>query len=357
MSAGSWLHTPFLVSSLAVTSSAVSSYVYVDVDWTRKIAYLASREPGKCLIAVDFANETNPVLLNTIGSATTPATAGSTCVGVRLYNNGTRLALSIWGANKIEVWDLGADPRALNWSKLNAVTVSGPRRFDLEEVSAAQTRIYVGRTGGLSIIDIAEPAGTGGVTGNYTYAPGGAVNAVTYLGGHSIVASDLDASPIHDVDTAARTLNGALSSATADFTIPWFWGAARSLDGTLAYLSGFGGALLQLGGGGVSLVAKHKFVGGGIMRDATFSEKNGQPILYAIGSAKKIYRWDFSNSAAPVLTHATAINDVIRDGYGIRADAATDRAIVVTNGGMLYIIRTDQLDTASATDFSNNVLY
>ena len=356
MSAGNWMHTPYLVSKLVATDSASFSYVHLDVDWTRKIAYLASRQAGKCLTAIDFSDEANPTVLKVIGSATSPATGGSTCLGVRLYNNGTRLVLGVLGANLIEVWDLGANPAALNWTKLSSVTVAGPKRVDVEEVSPTLTRVYAAKTGGITSLDITEPAGTMVATGTYTYTPGGTMNDVTYLGSHLLTASDANAAPIHDVAISTLTLNGTFSTAAAAFTMPWFWSATRSLDGTLAYLGGVGGGFLQLSSGTMALVSKHAAVAPPV-RDSTFSIEGGQPVLYTIKNSRQLYRWNLASVSVPVLTHSTTVNDAVSGGYGIRVNAATMRGIVITNGGSFTVIRTDQLDAASATEISTHALY
>lgn len=356
-SAGSWVHAPFLISSLSGTSASPFSYVDMDVDWTRKIAYLASRESGKCITTVDFSDETNPVILNVLGTATTPSTAGNTCLGVRLYKNGTRMVLSSYGANKVEVWDLTSNPKTFaSWTKLSTLAVTNAKRFDLEEVSATQTRLYIGRRFAAIIADIAEPAGTASLTGTFNYVPDG-IESATYLGPNMIGSSSANGEPVQIINPTTMALTTTLNYSSTPIPAPYSWGSSRSADGTLAYVAGLGGAFLQLVSNNVTLSAKHITTGSGIIRDSNFTTESSKNILYSIFSTpKSINRWDMSNPSSPVLTHSTAIADTVREAYAIRSNGSLNRAIVVTNGGMIYLIRTDQLDAASATDVANSAL-
>ncbi|MBK9040836.1 MAG: hypothetical protein IPL83_17070 [Bdellovibrionales bacterium] len=100
----------FVLSSTKLASNSTNSYVDIDVDWDLNYAYLGSRFTSTCFQVVDFANILAPVVVKTIGSATTPSPTGNTCLGVKLFASNRRLIVTSNSGNRAEVWNLGTNP-------------------------------------------------------------------------------------------------------------------------------------------------------------------------------------------------------------------------------------------------------
>ncbi len=356
---GSWSHTPYMSALIDGTNFASFSYVAIDVDWENKIAYLASREPDKCLTAVDFSNENNPVVVKVIGTTTSPATTGGTCLGLRLYQGGKRLVLSVSGSSHLEVWDLGNDPKLFQWSRLSSIgSVTGARRIQVEYDNQSSTAtVYTTLRSGLAIYQITEPTGQISLSQVQDYGANN-LNEGVALGQHFVVGRDTSGSAILEANTTDLSDTTLINYSSVDFANGWFWTGSKSVTDSWIYLGGHGGVFLKLNGSQqFEVAARHKLTDGNTIRDSHFVIEDGKNILYTIESTvKRINRWDLS-SAQPQLTHSTVIDNSVKEGYGIRVDPTSKRAIVITNGGRFYILHTDNLDPATDAIRQNYSLY
>jgi hypothetical protein len=120
----------FVVSRTELTTFAPFSWVALDVDWARSLAYVGTRETGHCVAVIDFANEAAPSILRWIGD---PDTA---CLEVALLDPG-RLAVISTGSSALSLWSLGPDPRSAAPTLLDEQSVDGPRHFSVDRSGAA----------------------------------------------------------------------------------------------------------------------------------------------------------------------------------------------------------------------------
>jgi hypothetical protein len=128
----------FIVSQTLLSSFVGFTWVAVDVDWSRRLAYLATRETGRCVAVVDFTDELHPQIIQRIDGGRT------TCLGVALDGNASRLVVLSYGAGQVALFDLGADPRAGTYASLDVATVPGPRHFAIDR-GVSPSRVYVAR--------------------------------------------------------------------------------------------------------------------------------------------------------------------------------------------------------------------
>ncbi|MBK7845676.1 MAG: hypothetical protein IPJ71_18725 [Bdellovibrionales bacterium] len=146
----------FVLSSTKLVSNSTNSYVDIDVDWDLNYAYLGSRFTGTCFQVVDFANILAPVVVKTIGSATTPSSTGNTCLGVKLFASNRRLIVTSNAGNRAEVWNLGTNPSVLNFTRVIDLAVTSARIVaGINEANGLNdTDISIVRTGGVAKLKI-----------------------------------------------------------------------------------------------------------------------------------------------------------------------------------------------------------
>jgi hypothetical protein len=120
----------FVVSRTQLSTFAPFSWVALDVDWARSLAYVGTRETGHCVAVVDFANEAAPSIVRWIGD---PDTA---CLEVALLD-GDRLAVITTAGSGLSLWSLGPDPRSAAPTLIDEVSIASPRHFSVDRSSAA----------------------------------------------------------------------------------------------------------------------------------------------------------------------------------------------------------------------------
>jgi hypothetical protein len=120
----------FVVSSTQLTTFAPFSWVSLDVDWARSLAYAGTRETGHCVAVIDFANEAAPSIVRWIGD---PDTA---CLEVALLD-GDRLAVISAASSALALWSLGPDPRSVAPTLIAKVSIDTPRHFSVDRSGTA----------------------------------------------------------------------------------------------------------------------------------------------------------------------------------------------------------------------------
>lgn len=356
-----------LISSkfLPAPGSVLTNYSYValEVDWKRKLAYLGSRQGSAvCLVVVDFGNERNPVILTTLGTSSVPSTLSGVCLGVRLYNDGTRLAVSSLNGG-LDIFDLGADPRALNWTKLSSAPAGNSRQFEVVTTPTMTTFFFTLKFG-FCIFTVPEPAGFPLTLVNSYSFPFGQLNASTTIGGRYFLAGDFfgNGVPIEQIIIPAG--GGPMTLGTTYSMAPnnnyWSWVTTHSSDSKKAYVAGAGGAFFSTDPTNDTAVvtARHNQTSTAILRDAIFVDINGHNYLYSVtGGDRYLDVWNTDNIAAPFLVYSNQILEGSGETYGIRVDPKTGRAIVITNRSNFYVIDISQLSPASPSRISALSLY
>ena len=151
----------FVVSRTQLTTFAGFSWVALDVDWARSLAYVGTRETGHCVAVVDFANEAAPAIVRWIGDPS------SVCLEVALLDP-ARLAVISSTGSAVALWSLGADPRRDAPVLIDEHGIDQPRHFSVDR-SGTAPRLLVAVTDGLVEVEV----GSGGLTFINSWPGGG----------------------------------------------------------------------------------------------------------------------------------------------------------------------------------------
>jgi hypothetical protein len=345
---------PAIVSQTSVVSpSAGFSMVDLDVDWSRKLAYAATRESGRCFYVIDFQDELAPKLISSIGSATSPATLGDTCLGTVLNAAGNHLLVGNQGANQIELWDLGPNPRAAAFTRLsNTSSLGGPPRRILWQEDGGTSWVFAG-TGANGVqahlLDEASHAFTTSFTYTFPGATSGEdVNELALVLGTStsiLAASDADGDPALELSTPNLT-PGTSFPMTDGATTYWFWTAASSGDRKKAFVGGTAGAFFDVTSG-MPAVALRIVPEASYFRAATFAQIDGKDLFYVVRSDGWVDVFDVTNASTPNLVVHHLLASKNGELYGIRVDPVSRRAVVVTNRGDFFVLNVGSLTPAT----------
>jgi hypothetical protein len=348
------------VCSTTVTGDAIismlqvagGSYLTLDVDFTKKVAY-AGINSGRSFDAIDFNDEENPVLLNSLGSTSTPASAISSSRGVAVYNSGERLIVAGNNSSSIELWNLTTNPRTIgSWTKMGTLTgLSSVRKIvKVDTTDASNTIVTLALRQGLAIVNIAEPTGTmtivrsrsnysnghgaGAIMGNWMISPDSNTGASLDLFNLTTLVSDAQY-PFPEQSLAGTPMGTTM------------WAAATNPSGTKGFSSGknMGFFSYNLATPGVFPVnTKRVFTSvPSFSRDATYVSEFGKDLFYVGLSAKGIDVWDATDIANPVILHHLDLPNATSEVYGVRVNSTSHRAYAVTTGGQFYIINTEML--------------
>ncbi|MFC1609699.1 hypothetical protein ACFL6C_01955 [Myxococcota bacterium] len=325
------------------------SYVDLDVDWSRSLAYAASREPGVCVAIFDLTDMANPTLLANLSPETTPATGGDRCLGVRLFAGGTRLAVSCSDTSVVEIWDLGADPRTLAWSGLSSAPAPTPTRMEI--VESNPTTMVVGVRwspdgarrfeivgGGTALVDLG------------TFSNACSHNHVTPVANNWVITACWeDGSSIVQVAPSNMTMERSIDMDNGGTS--GFWSGAISADGTRVFQGGWvAGFLEYVPGGTDEIVLRSRFNNPNAgYRSAQFVEEGGAAHLYVITGDRVLEVWDATDLSSPHFVRRGVVDVATREGYGVKVDVASRRAIVVANGGQLVVIDIDTIPVSFGT--------
>ena len=329
--------------------TASFSYVDLDVDWSRKLAYAATRRSGKCFEIIDFSDEMNPVVIKTIGSATTPSSTGNTCLGIQLFDNNTKLAVSVYGSNQIEIWDLGANPSLLGLTRDAATALTKPENVaGIVNTGPNNWDVFVVRRAGVAKFDYDSSLSQL----NVTFNPGGLSNdhngGVYTAKDYFITAGWSNAAPIEIIDSTgapdslANMDNGGSSG---------LWSAAASPDGTKVFMGGWVSGFLKFTPAGVpseySLTSR-------IDNDSAYRTSiyylDGST-EYFVGAKAGTGILDFFNVDDidnPFLESTIVLPDHRGELYGVRINSSDKRAAVVSNKGDFFIVDTTKRKSATA---------
>lgn len=178
----------FVVSRTQLTTFAGFSWVALDVDWARSLAYVGTRETGRCVAVVDFANEAAPAIVRWMaGSATA-------CLDVALIDP-ARLAVISTAGSTLAIWSLGSDPRGAAPTLIDEQAVDQPRHFSVDR-SGAAPRLLVAATPSPALVEY--EVGAAGLTFINSW-PGSCVlpyQAAVATGAQIVVGCQDDNSPI-----------------------------------------------------------------------------------------------------------------------------------------------------------------
>lgn len=333
---------PLIISNTKITSNVGFSYVEMDVDWGRKLAYLGSRKSGICVEVVDFSDETSPVLVKTIGSASLDV-----CLGVKLFDNNTKLAVSSTSDNKVSVWDLTSDPTDYaSWSEIAQVGVSanGKRFAKIVEEGSGTFSLYVAlRFGAKKLTLTTSPVS---LTVANSWIGSCEYNDAAFLAGKYVTWAYCSPTPLEIL-----TPTMVYDSSTANIgATPWGWAA----DNTADELKGVFGGVTSLvftdsTGGTLNVVKKLAAPPSSTLRNINIVSSGSAQLAYMVYASRSVQLYDITNISSPVLlSEADLSAGTEGEGYAIMANSTLKRGIIATNRGDFVIFDTRAMTAATA---------
>ncbi|HEY0991643.1 MAG TPA: hypothetical protein VGD80_31540, partial [Kofleriaceae bacterium] len=202
----------FVVSRTQLTTFTGFSWVALDVDWARSLAYVGTRETGHCVAVVDFANEAAPAIARWIGD---PA---SVCLEVALLDPG-RLAVISSTASTVALWSLGTDPRHDAPVLIDEhAGIDGPRHFSIDR-SGAASRLLIASTYGL--VEFEVGAGALAFINSWPGNCSGPYQTAVAAGARIVVGCQADNSPIEILERVGYAPVTALPNTGPGVTGSW----------------------------------------------------------------------------------------------------------------------------------------
>lgn len=307
----------FVVSSTAMVAPTSFSWVAVAVDWQRKLAYVGTREAGRCVAVVDFTDELMPTIIQRIDGGRT------TCLDVELLANGSLLALLSYGAGTVELISLGADPRLGAYTPRSSMTASGPRHFairsDLMLVAASNAPQVV------AFSLTGDQLGPGPAASLLCTRP---YQAITFVGTDLVAAGcEVNHSPVEILAEADLSVVRSIINDVPDPAGSGFWSATTLADGR-ALVLGWVGTLLASDG---TVQAKWDNEGGA--RDVTLAGD----IAWTATDQGVVEALRIPNAGPPRVVGRVSLG-ATGEAYGIRISPDGTRGIVVTNRGHFLVI-------------------
>jgi len=182
----------FVVSRTQLTTFAGFSWVSLDVDWARSLAYVGTRETGHCVAVIDFAEEAAPSIVRWIGD---PASA---CLDVALLDP-ARLAVISTSRSRVSVWSLGGDPRGDVPVLIDEAVIDQPRHFSVDR-SGAPLRLLVAATPSPGMVEYEVGAAGLSVVGSWPGSCSLPYQAAVATGAQIVMACQDDNSPIEIIE-------------------------------------------------------------------------------------------------------------------------------------------------------------
>jgi hypothetical protein len=314
------------------------SFTDIDVDWSRRLAYVSSREGGSCVYVIDFSDELAPVTIRQIGSADG---TGGVCLGATLSPDALHLFLTSYGAGQVEHWNFGSDPRALVFARSGSLALGGARDVAYDGTGI----LYITRGGAAPGIDRVRVEADGSLTSDGSYAASpctGHLNDAAPLFARGVLMSACadDGSPAQVIDATALTLIDSIDMSNGGTSGLW---SADSM-GDVIFLGGWVSGFFQFVPGTGTVELASRFDNPGTYRDVAFMRQGSTPLLFGAATGGFLEVFDATDPSAPRMVSRTLMENASGEPYGVAADDSSRRAIVVTNQGDFIVIDLDRLD-------------
>jgi len=332
---------PSLVSSSnKLTSNSTFSYVDLDVDWSRGMAYLSSRKSNICVEAVDFNNESAPAIIKIIGSATL-----NVCLGVKLFDNNTKLLVSSLGNNKLAAWDLTSSPvNVASWASLGeyAIGDNGKRISKINFTGSNNWEIYSTKRFGVIKTNLLVTGSTGTFTLLNSTTSGLSFNSSAVIGDRFLAQS------LSGTVQPVGIYNLSLVSQTSLSTLFWNWSSDSNAAGDKAYLGGSpGGAFFGYVGSTTTLYKKFIYDSSCTVRSSDIVIQGASEYVYSLCSNGRIDVFDVTDITNPILVKTGQLTSFESEAYAIKVKPNSNKAVVVTNRGDFLILNLDGLSATS----------
>ena len=335
-----------IANSVKTTSNAAFSYTDLDVDWSRELAFTASRKSNICSDVVKFSNNT-PTVIRSIGSASLQV-----CLGVKLFDNNSKVILSSNTSTKVAAWDVSSDmANSSLWYSMGEYSTgaAAKRISQIIPISATSWEMIATRRFGIykTSIDLtgATNAYTASISLLSSYTEGSEFNSSAVLGDKILAQSFTGATePIRKID----------SSFTLESTINmtfFNWTSISNATNTKAFLGGSGamGALLSYSSGQVILEQQFRLANTSCLaiRSADIVVQQNKELLYSLCSEGRIDVYDITNISSPVFIKQGQLTGFEGEAYAIKIKPNSDTGIVVTNRGDFIMLNLRGLTTPS----------
>jgi len=306
----------FVISTTQLTTAPGFSWVALDVDWGSSLAYVGTREAGRCVAVVDFADEQAPFIVGWV------ATGNDLCLDVELID-GQRLALISRSNNSLMLYSLGADPRAGSYTIVDATPTQGPRHFAVDTVGASRRFLVV--TDGSPALWEVELIGNGFVPVNQW--PGTCTlpyQAVTSIGTRLALGCQDDNSPIELIDRASYSPHATIPNTWPGISGVW---NATTTPTNLVVMLGLANIVLD----DTTVVGRWQ---------TTYAYRDviatGGDVVWASASGARIEVLSFADRGV-VRMIGEATLGTGGEAYAVRLDPARRRGITVTNNGYFVV--------------------
>jgi hypothetical protein len=332
----------FVISATQLTTG-FPAYVNVAVDWDRNLAYASSREPGRCLDVVDFTAA--PTVVKRIAP---PDTSGDLCTGVSLDPvTHTHLVLTSISANTAEYWDLGADPRQLQYVRETTLGVHDPRRVVRRFDDPTTLLVAIGNApAGFEIINETPSSPWLAVARQFssTLACPDQLDEVVETASNVVLTPcSTNDSPVEVVDDPSMIAIGTIPAPLAGES--GFSTTATTSAGSLAVAMGWVSVVLDTTS---RYTMRARFDNDSAYRAAEFIDRGRGHELVALRASDAVDIFSLVDPSQPVITHSGTLG-VGPELYGLAIAPDQRHAAVVSNHGWFLLVDLDQLPAANIT--------
>lgn len=325
---------PSLVSSSTkLVDNLSNSYVDLDIDWSRGLAYLASRKTNVCVDVIDFNNIQSPIIVKTVGSASLQS-----CLGVKLFDNNTKILLSSLGSNKLAAWNLTSNPIDFSsWFSLGEYPIgsNGKRIAKVENSGGFNTwNVYSTKASGVFKTSLSISGSVGTFTLSNSYNSAVSFNASTVLGNKVLAQSYTGSTqPINFLSTSLVLTAGVTTSF-------WGWAAITNTADSKAFLGGGPGGAAFFGNDAGTITLKKKIIMPSTctVRGADFAYQGAKEYLYTICANGFVDVFDVTDIDNPILVNSGQISPIESEAYGIKIKPNSNLGIVITNKGDFIVL-------------------
>lgn len=346
---------PIMTSNNVLAFATYSTtFLSVDVDWGRRYAYVGTAESSNCVHVIDFSSAAAVSIVKSIGSGDSIVT----CRGIKLFDSNSKLFLSSYGNNKVEVWDV-IDTAPSNWAALASLSIGEGGRNPAQIVNVGgpiwdiwTASRYHGQK--LRYHSVTSALTSQGSSCPSNSCPGSdSINAVTLLGDFLLMQSYTGASaPINW--WRASTLGHSAPQSNANGSVnmtSWGWTTVSNSTRTKSFVGGAIGSnaaftFLGLVANTPTVTKKFTRPGTSVIRWADFTVEGTKEYLYSLSADGRLDKWDATDIINPRLIASHTFTTGTPEFYGIDVNDYTGQAVIVTSRGDFILFDTSKMNVS-----------
>lgn len=346
---------PIVTSNNVLAFATYSTtFLSVDVDWGRRYAYVGTAEASNCAHVIDFSSASTVSIVKSIGASDSIVT----CRGIKLFDSNSKLFLSSYGNNKVEVWDI-TNAAPSNWSALASLSVgeSGRNPAQIVNVGGPVWDIWTAsryRGQKLRFHSVTSALTSQGSACPATSCPGtDSINAVTLLGDFLLMQSYTGVSaPINW--WRASTLGHSASQSAANGSVSmtsWGWTTVSNAARTKSFIGGAIGSnaaftFMGLVANTPTVTKKFTRPGTSVIRWADFTVEGAKEYLYSLSADGRLDKWDVTDIVTPHLVASHTFTTGTPEFYGIDVNDYTGQAAIITSRGDFILFDTSKMNVS-----------